>query len=129
MEKDPKPVNDRREGIIRDPVLYGGVVVSYVKDIGTQDPGYDANVRQVLIATPDGKTQVVPEADILREKKKAVTEEMEHDRVPDRTLPDNPANPTLERANVKGEGEGEGDGSDEAQAERRRRARGRNRDR
>jgi hypothetical protein len=64
-----RPVNDRREGIMRDPVNWNGEIVSYVKDIGNGDPGYDANIRQVLIMTQDGTEKVVPETEILRNKR------------------------------------------------------------
>ena len=62
------PMSDEMEGIVRDPVIWNGKTVSYVKDIGTQDREYNANVRQVLIQIPGGGTQVVPESEILREK-------------------------------------------------------------
>lgn len=83
-----EPVNDRKEGIVRDPVNYKGEIVSYVKDIGNGDPGYDASVRQVLIMKQDGTEIVVPETDILREKKTHnVAQSHEPDRRPDQTLP------------------------------------------
>lgn len=83
-----KPVNDRREGIIRDPVNWKGQIVSYVKDIGNGDPGYDANIRQVLIMTQDGTEKVVPESEILRDRKVMVEQNVsEPDRRPEHTLP------------------------------------------
>lgn len=62
-----QPSNDMSEGIIRDPVLYSGEVVSYVGDIGVKDPEYDANVRQVRITTKAGEAKVVPASEIMRE--------------------------------------------------------------
>jgi hypothetical protein len=83
-----RPVNDRREGIMRDPVNWNGEIVSYVKDIGNGDPGYDANIRQVLIMTQDGTEKVVPETEILRNKRvMAEQDQTEPDRRPDQTLP------------------------------------------
>lgn len=94
-----QPVNDRREGIIRDPVNWKGEIVSYVKDIGNGDPGYNANLRQVLIMKQDGTEQVVPESEILRDKKPVVQQSAEPDRRPEQTMP-----PSLE-----GEDEGGAD--------------------
>jgi hypothetical protein len=89
-----KPMADKRDGVVRDPVNWQGQVVSYVKDIGNGDPGYDANVRQVLITLADGTEKVVPEAEILRNKPPA-GEATETDRRPDETLPvDHPGNLT-----------------------------------
>lgn len=84
---EQRPVNDRNEGILRDPVMWNGEAVSYVKDIGNGDPGYNANLRQVLIMKQDGTEQVVPETEILRDRKAAVQETSEPDRRPDLTLP------------------------------------------
>lgn len=86
--EEQRPVNDRREGIIRDPVNMGGEIVSYVKDIGNGDQGYDANIRQVLIMRQDGSEEVVPETAILRGKRvMAETDQSEPDRRPEHTLP------------------------------------------
>lgn len=83
-----RPVNDRTEGILRDPVRWkGGEIVSYVKDIGNGDPGYNANIRQVLIMKQDGTEQVVPESEILREVNPAAQVTTEPDRRPEHTLP------------------------------------------
>lgn len=83
------PVNDRTEGILRDPVLWKGAeIVSYVKDIGSGDPGYDASIKQVLIMKQDGTQEVVPESEISREKKVLPpATAMEPARVPEATLP------------------------------------------
>jgi hypothetical protein len=94
-----RPVNDRMEGILRDPVRWkGGELVSYVKDIGNGDPGYDAKIRKVLIMKQDGSEHVVPETEILREANAPVSEAtFVPDRVPDATMP--PANPALSGGN------------------------------
>jgi hypothetical protein len=87
-ENDKRPMNDRTEGIMRDPVNYKGEIVSYVKDIGNGDPGYDAKIRQVLIMLQDGTEKVVPEADIMREKPKTPPQMSDVlDRRPEETLP------------------------------------------
>lgn len=82
-----RPMNDRTEGILRDPVNWKGQIVSYVKDIGNGDPGYNAGLRQVLIMKQDGTEEVVPESEILREVKPAAQVTSEPDRRPDQTLP------------------------------------------
>lgn len=83
-----KPVNDRSEGIIRDPVMWNGnEIVSYVKDIGNGDPGYDAKVRKVLIMKQDGTEVVVPESEILKDKTQTPQPSAEPDRRPEETLP------------------------------------------
>lgn len=86
-EDKDKPVNDRREGIVRDPVNWKGQIVSYVKDVGNGDPGYNANLRQVVIMLQDGTEHVVPESEIMRERKVASEQANELDRRPDQTLP------------------------------------------
>jgi hypothetical protein len=87
------PVNDRNEGMLRDPVVWGaddegngGEIVSYVKDIGNGDPGYNANIRQVLIMKQDGTEQVVPESEIVRNRE-TVVRSREPNRRPDATFP------------------------------------------
>lgn len=63
-----RPSNDRSEGILRDPVRWKDQTVSYVRDVGSDDMGFDANVRHVVIALADGSTKVVPEIEIMRER-------------------------------------------------------------
>lgn len=82
-----RPVNDRIEGVMRDPVNWKGEIVSYVKDIGNGDPGYNANIRQVLIMKQDGTEQVVPESEILKPVQPVVPVTSEPDRRPEHTLP------------------------------------------
>ena len=93
-ETADKPVNDRTEGILRDPVVWRkggegeGEIVSYVKDVGVHDPGYDAKIRQVLIAKQDGTTEVVPESEILRQREVNLPlTASEPARVPEATTP------------------------------------------
>lgn len=95
------PVNDRREGVLRDPVVWkqgktaestmedkDGEIVSYVKDIGNGDPGYNAAVRQVLIMKQDGTELVVPEIEITRDRKQVFADSgTEPNRRPDLTMP------------------------------------------
>lgn len=95
QKPDDMPVNDRLEEVVRDAVTYQGNTVSYVKDVGTSDPGYDANVRQVVIGHPDGKTEVVPESEIMRVAKPAAAEGRELDR------PDSPPKPLIENPRVQ----------------------------
>lgn len=61
-----KPMADTLDNVIRDQVMYQGQVVSYIMDVGTNDPEYDASIKQVKIGFPGGKTQVVPESEIMR---------------------------------------------------------------
>lgn len=87
-ESKNRPVNDRREGIVRDPVNWQGQIVSYVKDVGNGDPGYNANLRQVVIMLQDGTEKVVPETEILRGPSEAVIQQMSViDRRPEETMP------------------------------------------
>lgn len=72
--------NDTKEGIVRDPVYWNGQLVSYVKDVGTADPEYDGAVKKVVIQMPGGATQVVPESEIMRDRKVAQPEGAEYDR-------------------------------------------------
>jgi hypothetical protein len=50
----------RLDGIMRDPVLWHGVPVSYVKQISRNEPGYDPNALMVLIEDKDGNQFQVP---------------------------------------------------------------------
>lgn len=61
---DETPHNDELEGVIRDPVMFNGQVVSLIKDIGVHDAEYDPNVRQVKIQALGQKPQVVRAQDI-----------------------------------------------------------------
>lgn len=60
------PNADQHDGSLHDPIYWNGKVVEYVRDIGTGDPQYDGNLRQVLILD-DGKPRAIPESEILRE--------------------------------------------------------------
>lgn len=89
-----QPMNDRAEGVLRDPVVWrkggegDGEIVSYVKDIGNGDPGYNANLRQVLIMKQDGTETVVPESEISKERRQPVLQpDNVPDRRPDQTFP------------------------------------------
>lgn len=75
-----RPSNDRSEGILRDPVRWKDQTVSYVRDVGSGDMGFDANKRHVVIALPDGSTKVVPESEIMRERARAPEATHELDR-------------------------------------------------
>lgn len=93
---DDKPTNDKLENVVRDPVLYQGQTVSYVKDIGNGDPEFDANVRKVMITMPSGEELVVPESEILRKGSSQVPQDAT-------TLnrPDNPPKSNLENPKVR----------------------------
>lgn len=87
------PAADQHDGSFHDPVYWNGQLVEYVKDVGVSDPGYDGNKRQVMIITRDGKQKVIPEAEILREKRVAMETPLEADRPPVHPVNVNPAAP------------------------------------
>lgn len=93
---DDKATNDKLENVVRDPVLYQGQTVSYVKDIGNGDPEFDANIRKVMITMPSGEELVVPESEILRKGSTQVPADAT-------TLnrPDNPPKSNLEQPKVR----------------------------
>lgn len=64
------PNADQHDGSLHDPIYWNGKVVEYVRDIGTNDPQYDGNLRQVLILD-DGKPRAIPESEILTEGRTA----------------------------------------------------------
>jgi hypothetical protein len=51
---------NRLDGVLRDPVLWNGVAVSYVKQVSIGEQGYDPNAKMVLIQDKDGHQNVVP---------------------------------------------------------------------
>lgn len=55
---------ERNDGIIRDPVLYNGKPVSYVKQLSAGDPGWEADRKMVLLQEEDGTTIVAEHAEI-----------------------------------------------------------------
>src|SRR4051812_36336572 len=91
---DQQP-NDTLEKMIRDPVVYEGKTVSYVKDVGTHDEGYDATLKQVLIQHPDGGTEVVPESAIMKRVAPAGPEGRDYVR------PDQAPKPLTEQPEIK----------------------------
>ena len=63
LRRDPaesESFKNRLDGVLRDPVLWNGVPVSYVKQVSIGEPGYDPNARMVLIQDKDGHQNVVP---------------------------------------------------------------------
>lgn len=84
---DERPHMDVEEGIIRDPVMYNGEPVSYVKDIGVNDVEYDPNVRQVLLQPLTGKRVVVPAKEINKDNNVRTENERTPDRRPELTFP------------------------------------------
>jgi len=63
LRRDPaerESFKNRLDGVLRDPVTWGGTAVSYVKQVSIGEPGYDPNARMVLIQDKDGAFHVVP---------------------------------------------------------------------
>lgn len=84
---DKVPVNDRLEGVIRDPVRYQGGLASYVRDVGVHDVDYDPQVRKVVLVTEDNKRVVALAADINTSVVPPVVETRRANRAPDKTFP------------------------------------------
>lgn len=84
---DQLPNNDALEGVIRDPVIHNGEVVSYVTDVGVGDPEFDPNIRKVLLQPIDGPARRVPASEINKTVTPMVAEDRSPDRVPHLTFP------------------------------------------
>lgn len=84
---DQMPHSDKSEGIIRDPVLWNGQVVSYVKDIGVYDADYDPDVRKVMLQPESGGRVVVPATEINKDNRPMVESARAVNRVPHLTFP------------------------------------------
>jgi hypothetical protein len=86
LRSDQVPVNDRLEGVIRDPIEFQGGIASYIRDVGVHDVDYDPQVRKVVLEA-NGKRVVARAADINTTVAPPVVETRRPKRVPDKTFP------------------------------------------